>query len=468
MRSQRGVVWPYMLLSVALLGALSFGWYQTRQRNQLALESENKYMSAFHKLKFTSENIEDRTAKLMAAGDPRMQASLLSDLRVYTAQAVEDMSVLPLSTMNTTGVESFLNTLRVRADEFHEKLSQGGTLSPAEWSQLADLRRQSVVFEKELSTMLGLVGTNHIRWANTVKVTGPAQSGAAATPITQSIAQLEKSLAPPPGSPQTAPPPPSTGATLAPPRVSPGPRVDQAAAVQAIKRFVDAPLAGEPKLTGTSDAADQGKAFSLYFFSTKKANGTPLDFGVSIHGGHVIYMIDGRPVREKRFTVTQLAEKARTMVRRWGYPEVQLVSTAENDGTLVMDFAPLESGVAVQTDMIKVMLAMDNSELVGFDARSYWINRHPRQFPANRMAAKEIGMRVSPRLQAEATPTLALIADRRRQERLVWEIRGRIEDQRYRVFVDAVTGQEIDVQRVSGDPTPPMNEGQPNRAGTGA
>ncbi|HEY3365458.1 MAG TPA: PepSY1/2 domain-containing protein [Symbiobacteriaceae bacterium] len=463
MSTQRGVVWPYLLLSVALLGALSFGWYQTRQKNQLALDAENKYMSSFHKLKWTSENMEERTAKLMATNDTRLQQSLLADLRVSSAQAVEEMSVLPFATLNTTGIESYLNTLQNRADELHDKLAQGGSLTTADWSQMADLRRQSVTFERELSSLLGLVGTNHIRWADTVRVTSPAQSGSAATPITQSVVQMEKALTPPPGATQT--PGPTPGESLPAPKMSPGARVDATTAVKAIKAFVDLPLQGEPTFTGSSDPADKGRAFSLYFFSAKKANGTPLDFGVSIHGGHVIYMIDGRPVRDKRFTVSQLADKAAQMLRRWGYPEGRLISTAENDGTLILDFAPLETGVAVEPETIKVMLAMDNAELVGFDARNYWINRHPRTMGAPALSETDARQRVSPRLQLEASPALSLVVDRRRQERLVWAVRGRVDDQRFRVFIDARTGQEVDIQRIAGDPAPPMNE---PRAGTGA
>lgn len=199
MRSPRGQVWPYLLLSVALLGALGFGWVQTRQKNQLALDNENKYMSAFHKLKWTSENIEERTARLMATNDPRLQESLLADLRVFSAQAVEHMSILPMLTMNTPRITNFLNTLRRRSDELHDQINQGSALAAQDWSDLAELRKQAVFFEAELANLLGLVGNNMIRWRDTVRVTSPAETGAAETPITKSIMQMESALAAPPG-----------------------------------------------------------------------------------------------------------------------------------------------------------------------------------------------------------------------------------------------------------------------------
>ncbi|HYF90739.1 MAG TPA: PepSY1/2 domain-containing protein [Symbiobacteriaceae bacterium] len=457
MRTQRGVVWPYLLLGVALVGALSFGWYQTRLKNQLALDAENKYMSAFHKLKWTSENIEDRTARLMATNDPQLQESLLADLRVYSAQAVEHMAVLPLLTTNTPRIESFLNTLREQSDLMHNRINQGQALSPDDWTRLTDMRKQSVFFESELGNMLGLVGNGMIRWRDTVRVTGPTQSGTATTPITKSVAQLETALTPPPGEEQTLSP---EAGPLARPRTDPGPRVDAAAAVLAVKKFVDMPLKSEPVVTGTSDPTDEAHTFSLYFVNAVKQNNTPLNFGISVHGGHVIYMLDGRPVSEKRFTVPQLVERARQMLEKRGYHALEYISSAENDGTLIMDFAPMEQGAAVMVDNIKIMLAMDNGELVGFDAKNYWINRHSRKdLGKPQLNAGAARGRLAPRLKAEGQPRLALIADRRSRERLVWEFAGAIDQERFRVFVDANTGAEVDVQRITGDPSPPLNKG---------
>jgi len=453
MRSQRGQAWPYLLLGVALVGAMGFGAYQTRLKNQYLRDAENKYMAAFHKLKWTSENIEERTAKLMATNDPDLQESLLADLRVYSAQAVEHMSTLPFTTMNTPRIANFLNTMRAQSDEKHHKLSTGQPLNEEDWAQLMELRKQAVFFEEELSNLLGLVGNNMIRWQPTVQATSPAQSGPAATPITESVLALEQNIPVPPGEEDALSP---AKAQLPRPQTDIGPRVDAAAAAEAIKRFIDMPLKGEPVQTGVYDPEDKLHGLSLYYFDATKENGLPMNFGVSVHGGHVIYMVDGRAVTDKKMKPDELIQRAIQMLGKWGFPQVAHVSVAENDGTLVMEFAPVVDGVAIHTDMIRVSLAMDNGELVGYDARSYWVNHHDRQLPAPQISAADAAARTSPRLTVTAEPRLALVADRRGQERLVWEVPGRVEDQQFRVFVDAADGTEVDVVRLVGDPAPPQ------------
>lgn len=457
MRSRRGVVWPYMLLSVALLGALGFGWYQTQQRNRLAMDVENKYMSAFHKLKWNSENIEERTANLMATNDREIQESLLADLRVYSAQAVENMSVLPLMTMNTPRITNFLNILQQVSDEYHYKLSEGQALGEEEWSRLTELRRQAVFFEDELANLLGLIGNNMVRWSATAIVTAPSQTGDGGTPITQSVMQLDKALVPPPGEEKALSP---ANDPLARPRTDPGPRVDTATAVNAVKRFMarEVPLKGEPTLTGQSDPKDEG-FFSLYFFDAQKVNGTPLNFGVSVHGGHVAFLIDGRPVKERTLTEAHLVPRARQMLSQWGYPNAEFVSVAENDGTLMMDFAPREQGISILTELIKVSLTMDNGELVGFDARNYWVNRYDRKLGQPKLSASQARTKLAPRLKVQGEAQLSIVADRLSRERLAWEFKAQHDNQRYLVYIDAESGKELNVIRLIGDPTPPMNEG---------
>lgn len=458
MRSERGVVWPYLLLSVALLGAMGFGWYQTNQKNQLALDAENKYMSAFHKLKWTSENIEERSARLMATNDRQLQESLLADLRVYSAQAVEHMSVLPFITMETPRITHFLNTLRTKTDEYHYKLASGGFLTEEEWAQLMELRQQAVFFEDELSEVLGLVGNGMVPWRDTVRATSPAQNAQKETPITQSVLHLEAHLKAPPGEEKAMDP---NAGPMARPRTDPGPRVDEATARAAVTRWLPTPLEGELVMTGLSDPEDRLGEFSLYYFQGKKAStDLVLNFGVSLHGGHVIYALDGRPVKEKNLTEKDLVPRAREWLKRWGYPEVRFLSAAENAGTLIMDFAPIKNGVTVHVDRIKVMAAMDNGELVGFDARSYWTNRHERNLGQPKLSAAEALQRLSPRLTVETEPYLGVVADRMGQERLVWTVRGRIDKQLYEVYVDAQSGQEVNILRLMGDPAPPLNEGQ--------
>lgn len=447
--NRRAPVWPYALLSVALVGAFAFGAWQMRLKNQLALQNENTYMQAFHKLKWTSENLEDLTTKLLASNSPHMQQALLADLRVLSAQAVDHMAALPLLTVNIERTQNYLNTLRRTATTLHDKVSEGEKLTEQEWAQLAELRKQSAYFESQMGDMLGLVGGGNIRWADTVRATHPQSSGRGATPITRSVELLEQNWQPPPGEEGALDPRKSL---LKPPPRDLGPRIDEARAVQAVKEFFPDELAEEPHVHGRQDPQDEAHKFSLYYVAAKKKNGTPLDVGVSIHGGHVVFVVDGRMVKEAKFQQADLVPKGKTLLERLQYPPMEFISGVRNNNTMILTYAPVDpNGVVLLTDLVRMTFAQDNGEVLGFDATSYWQFYHERKLQQPALSEAEARAKASPRLQVERA-RLALIANRQHEETLAWELDGRTDDQRYTVYINAQTGREENIRRLQGEP----------------
>jgi spore germination protein len=449
----RGPIWPYALLSVALIAALLFGLWQTRQKNELALQEENKYMQAFHKLKWTSENLERLTTTLLVTNTPRMQQTLLSDIRVMTNHAVEHMAFLPLLTVNMERTQNFLNTLRKTADDLQYQLGEGEPITEPQWARMAELRKQAVYFEEQMSELLRLVAGGNIRWAATVRVTSPQSSGNGTTPITRAVALLEKNWQAPPGEEGAENP---GNAPLKPPPRDIGPRVTEAQAKEAVTKFFPEQLAGDPVITGKQDPSNRLKQFSLYFLSARKKNGTPLDIGVSIHGGHVIYVLDGRPVKEANFRLEDLIPRGQALLQKENYPPVSFISAVRNQNTMILTYAPVDpqlGGVVLLTDLIRVTYSLDNAEILGFDAVPYWQNHRNRDMRDPTLSDDQARALASPRLEVRKS-RLALIANRRHQEVLVWELDGTVNGERFLVYINAHDGREESIRRIEGEPAP--------------
>lgn len=445
----RQPIWPYALLSVALVGALVFGAYQTKQKNQLALLEENKYMQAFHKLKWTSENLEDMTAKLMASNTLRMQQTILADIRVMTTQAVEHMAFLPLLTTNIQRTQNYLNSLRQTADHLHYQVGEGTPITEEQWANLRELQTQSAYFEKHMGELLSLVAGGNVRWADTVAATSPQSSGNRATPITRSLMLLEQNWQPPPGEEGAMNP---ANAPIEPPPRDLGPRVDHARAIEAVKEFFPDELDGDPKVIGEQDPVDKLRQFSLYFLSARKKNGTPLDIGVSVHGGHVIYVIDGRPVTEVNHEEDDLAARGKEFLLKHKYPPVEFISAAKNNNTLIMAYAPIDkNGVILLTDLIRVTYAQDNAEILGFDAVPYWQFHKERDLKPPVLSEAAVRAAASPRLKVEKA-RLMLVATRQNAETLAWELTGTMDDQQYLVYFNAYDGREESIRRLTAEP----------------
>ena len=92
------------------------------------------------------------------------------------------------------------------------------------------------------------------------------------------------------------------------------------------------------------------------------------------------------------------------------------------------------------------MIALDNGQLVGFDAVPYYAFHHPRTFPA-KISMDQAVRKLRPNFQVLES-RLAVIAKSGNQEVYSYEFRGRYQGEEYLIYLNASTGAEEKIQRI--------------------
>lgn len=429
----------------ALLLSLWFGLAKAGQAARLSTEVENKYMAAFHRLKWAAEGIEERLALIQAAQDAQLQLYHLADMRVLAAQAVEQISTLPLLTVHLPQVGQFLEEIEADTDHLHALVAAGYSMTGEELDRLNYLHLKASRLEYELGELGEVVSSNLVHWSDAVRETDPNLAAKRVGPIVESMHRVDAAL-------QAVRP---TTATLYQEagQITLGPEVTAAEAVAAAKRFLDQPPAEEPTVASPGAPG----RLPVYYVAVTKTTGTKLTVGVSVSGGKVIFALDGRPVVEKRQEKTALVNQATALLAKWGYGKVQMLSWEENAGTLVMDFVPEQDGVLLLTDQLQVTLAMDNGEVVGFDARAYWQNHRSRTLAKVTLTAAEAAQYAANVVELMGAPRPVLTQDWRGRERLAWEAMGSKNGELITIHLDAETGKELRIMRQSPEAVAPYD-----------
>jgi spore germination protein len=437
--------WLVWVLGGALFFSLWFGMAKAGQAGRLATEVENKYMAAFHRLKWASEGLEERTALMSVAQDAELQLNYLADIRVLAAQAVEQMTTLPMLTLYLPEVGKFLQELESETDHLHAHVSTGNPLTNAERARIAYLHQKANRLDTELGHLGKVVSNNIIQWRSAVAETDPARASKRKGPILEGMRQVDVSLK---GVGPTTP----TG-YVKPTVPNLGQPISAVEAAAMVKEFLDQPLQGEP----VAAAPGAPGKLPVYYVSVTKVTGTKLTLGVSVAGGKVLFVLDGRPVTDRVQPREALVAQAKALLTRWGYGPTQLLRWEENAGTLVMDFAPEENGVLLLVDQVQVTLTMDNGELVGLDARAYWENHRDRQLGTATRTAGEASRHAGQVMAVRGAPRLVLTQDWRGQEHLAWETSGERDGSILTLHLDATTGQELRILRQSQEALPPYD-----------
>lgn len=172
-------------------------------------------------------------------------------------------------------------------------------------------------------------------------------------------------------------------------------------------------------------------------------DGTVLNAEVTRQGGQMLWLMPEHAAFQPSLTLEECTQKARQFLSAHGYGELEPGHYQVYDGLAVIHFIALQDGVLLYPDQLKIQLRMDTGEVVGLESSNYLMNHHPRSSLTPALSSQEAVQKISPHLSV-ASVRLCVIPWRS-DERLCYEVIGRYENREYRVYLDAATGEEVQV-----------------------
>ena len=190
--------------------------------------------------------------------------------------------------------------------------------------------------------------------------------------------------------------------------------------------------------TRTSDGAGELPAWGF----SALVDGGELYVEITKQGGQVLQMLSSRPVGEAALSRKEGVEQAAAFLEEHGYRDMAPSYFLEGDGILTVHFAPVLDGVYCYPDLVKVGVALDNGDVVSFEAHGYLMNHGAREPAAPAVSADEAAERVDSSLTV-LSRQLALIPTGGEYEVLCHEFKCQNADGGHvLVYVNAATGQQ--------------------------
>ena len=107
---------------------------------------------------------------------------------------------------------------------------------------------------------------------------------------------------------------------------------------------------------------------------------------------------------------------------------------------MTVNFAYTQGGVTCYPDLIKISIAADTGQLVGFDASSYTMNHTARAIPAPKIAEPQARKLIASDLTI-LSQGLAIIPTQGKNERFCYEYKcGSMDGKHYLLYINAATG----------------------------
>ena len=148
----------------------------------------------------------------------------------------------------------------------------------------------------------------------------------------------------------------------------------------------------------------------------------------------------------RKWQCQQIAKEIVDILNEKGYTKVKESYYSTVDGVCTINYSYYEDGITYYTDLIKVSVALDNGEVLGFDATGYIMNHKVRKVPDNtKYDLRSAGKLLKDDLEILANKK-AFIPTNYETENYVYEYRCKADDgQEILVYIDPVTGEEKDI-----------------------
>ena len=165
-------------------------------------------------------------------------------------------------------------------------------------------------------------------------------------------------------------------------------------------------------------------------------------------GGKVVAFDSYKDCNSNNFSVERCIDIAEDFLSSIGYEGVKPVWTSENGTTCNLNFAPVQGGAILYPDLIKVKVCEERGIVTGVEALSYVLNHGERQLSKPSVSKEQAQASINGNIEVSGTRTAVIPFDG--EEVLCYEFVGTLDGNDYYVYVDAATGEEIEVLTVIG------------------
>ena len=436
----RGIVMA--VLAVGLAGTAFWGYQERQEKNAILINAENNYQRAFHDLTYQMDVLHDKIGTTLAMNSRHSLSPALAEVWRITSEARGNVGQLPLSLLPFNKTEEFLSNIGNFSYRTAVRDLDKEPLSDDEYAALQKLHTQSNDIRGELRKVQHLVLKNNLRWMDVDLALASGEEKTDNTIIDgfQTVEKRSKGY--------------DEENLQSPAMVSfqkrdenfehlKGRTISKNEAVRLAKRYAGMDKAENVKVS------DSGKGSNFGFFSVNLVNGKGHEANMDItkKGGYPVWFIDNREIGKQKLSLNAAMDKAEAFLARHKYEKLELAESVQYDSVGMFTFVTSQDGVRIYPESIKIKVALDNGQIVGFAAEDYLKGRKDRKLPSPAISESEARKNINRKVKIMES-RLAVIENELGDEVLCHEFMGTMDQDTYRIYINSENGLEEKIEKL--------------------
>ena len=429
--TKRGLI-KMSLLSLSAITALSVKNVLLTKRADTAQRAvNNSYSAAVEELAGSCENISNSLEKQLYSASGQVQQAIAADLCRDASAARSALARLPVSQLDLENTNKFLSQVGNYSMALSKKLQDGEKLSSEEYSSISDLCRFSKALSDRLWELEGEVAAGGLSFEQAEGVMADEEP----PHVTEGFTNFESSF------------------DDYPKLIYDGPFSDNileqtphmtANAEEVSEDYClrKASSALDISVSDLTDTAESEGKMPAWRFSDDKGGAF---CEVTKNGGYISYFLNMRNVDTSKLGKDTAVGKAEEYLDRLGILSMEMTYYEIQNNVMTVNFCYSDLGKRIYPDLVKVSVAMDNGDILGYDARGFLTNHHKREYDDKLCSVLRAKEEVSPKLSVISHRTVVIPTDGG-GEILCYEYTCRAGNGRkVLVYINAVTAKEEQV-----------------------
>lgn len=427
----------------ALATGLGFRLYQEQQaKEKIMIQAENNYQKTFHELTYYVDLLEETLGTSLAMQSREAVRPQLAEVWRLSALAHGSANALPLTLLPFNRTNEFLAHVGKFAYNSGVKAESGQPLSDQEHKTLEKLYDESMTIRDGLRDVQSKVMSERLRWMDVEwalrdnkqnkdnqVIDGMKKVDGQATAYTESFS---------PENPKNS--------LLEKKKLKPleGNELNKSQAVRQLKEWIGRGDLKEKQVSRT------GKGSNTDAFEVTLSSGSdrpPLYASVTKKGGHILWLINERPVGEAKMSLYEAAKEGERYLKHHGFAEMDVVKKNQFDRTAVLTYAPVKENVRIYPASVRLKVAMDNGEVVGFDQSEFLLSQCDGVSLKPAITERAAREKLNGDLNVQESG-LAVFQNPLLDPVLCYEFLATKGDDTYRVLLNAENGNQEKIERI--------------------
>ena len=416
--------------TLALGTMLTFGWINM---NGMQADMANVYTGSLYELNSVVDNLDTNLAKARVSNSQSEQVRLLSDIAIESEIAETILERLPVDSRLTQNMTSFVNKMGDSAQSMLLSVSNGNTLTDSQVATIEHMYNTNL----ELKRIINELTANSNGQDMIKAMRGKTNSLLYSTfdDIENTTIETPKEIHDGPFAENIEKVSPKTLEGLE--------EISATRAEELAKEYFEDYGVKDAKCTGETLA----EQLSLYNITLKTKDGN-MSVQLSKQGGKVVEFNSYKNCTNKNFSVERCIDIAEDFLDNLDIKGMKAVWTSENGTTCNLNFAYVQDGIVVYSDMIKVKVCEERGIVTGMEGLAYVLNHTQRDLPSAKITKADAQDKLHEGFEVTSSRLCVIPTDG--GEVLAHEFYGTYEGNTYYIYIDAKTGSEAEVFTVIG------------------